>query len=148
MIQNALNSCTDDRSSVGWALSYGSNLCGFQSQLEASNVSSHIEELRYKETVCGWYIYIYIYIYIYLAASHEQDTTQGQFSCKFKQIWMSSFPFPKLVAIPRLKSSVCPTIYPLVGGGFIFFKRISAIENAKSSVQDLNSPRPVHFIWR
>ena len=43
-------------------------LVRFQSQLQASYVSSHIEELWYNETVClciTMYIYIYIYIYIY-----------------------------------------------------------------------------------
>ena len=29
-------------------------LCGFQPQPQASYVSSHIEELRYNETVCLW----------------------------------------------------------------------------------------------
>ena len=53
-------------------------LAGFQSQLEASCMSCHTEELWYSETVCGWqyiyiyivcvcvYVYIYIYIYIYI----------------------------------------------------------------------------------
>ena len=37
-----------------------------QSQLEASYVSSHTEELWYNETACLWRtIYIYIYIYIH-----------------------------------------------------------------------------------
>ena len=27
------------------------------------------------------------------------------------QVWIQSFPFPRLVASPRLKNSVCPTIY-------------------------------------
>ena len=35
---------------------------GFQSQLEASYVSSNTEDLRYKETVSLW-MTIYIYIY-------------------------------------------------------------------------------------
>ena len=40
-------------------------LGGFRSELEASCVSSHTEELRFKETVNLWMtIYIYIYIYI------------------------------------------------------------------------------------
>ena len=51
----------------------------FLSQLQASYVSSHTEELWYNETVCLWmtkyiyiymddniYIHIYIYIYIYI----------------------------------------------------------------------------------
>ena len=44
-------------------------LGGFRSQLQASYMSSHTEELWYHETVSLWmtaYIYIYIYIYIYL----------------------------------------------------------------------------------
>ena len=42
-------------------------LGGFQSQLQASYVSSHTEELWYNKTVCLWMtIYIYIYIYIYI----------------------------------------------------------------------------------
>ena len=42
-------------------------LGGFRSQLQASYVSSHTEELWYNETVCLWTtIYIYIYIYIYV----------------------------------------------------------------------------------
>ena len=44
-------------------------LGGFQSQLQASYVSSHTEELWYNKTVCLWmtiYIYIYIYVYGYL----------------------------------------------------------------------------------
>ena len=38
-------------------------LGGFRSQLQASYVSSHTEELLYNETVCLW-MTIYIYIYI------------------------------------------------------------------------------------
>ena len=41
----------------------------FQSQLQASDVSSHTEELWYNETVCLWmtiYIYIYIYVFTYI----------------------------------------------------------------------------------
>ena len=41
------------------------NLGGFQSQLQASYMSSHIEELWYNKTVCLWMtIYIYIYILV------------------------------------------------------------------------------------
>ena len=40
-------------------------LGGFRSQLEASCMSSHTEELWYNETVCLWMtIYMHIYIYI------------------------------------------------------------------------------------
>ena len=41
-------------------------LDGFQSHLEASYVSSHIQELRYNETLCLW-MTMYIYIYIYMS---------------------------------------------------------------------------------
>ena len=43
-------------------------LGGFRSQLQASDVSSHNEELWYNETVCLW-MTIYIYIYIYILSS-------------------------------------------------------------------------------
>ena len=42
----------------------------------------------------------------------EQDMTQGQFLSGVLQVWIQSFPSPRLVASPRLKNSVCPTIYP------------------------------------
>ena len=45
----------------------------FRSQLQASYVSSHTEELWYNETVCLWLtIYIYIYIYIYIKRERER----------------------------------------------------------------------------
>ena len=28
------------------------------------------------------------------------------------QVWIQSFPSPRLIALPRLKNLVCPTIYP------------------------------------
>ncbi len=44
------------------------NLGGFPTQLQASYVSSHTEDLWYNERVCLWMtIYIYIYIYIYIS---------------------------------------------------------------------------------
>ena len=41
-----------------------------------------------------------------------QDMTQGQFLSGVLQVWIQSFPSPRLFASPRLKKSVCPTIYP------------------------------------
>ena len=41
-----------------------------------------------------------------------QDMTQGQFLSGVQQDWIQSFPSPRLVATPRLKNLVCPTIYP------------------------------------
>ena len=40
-----------------------------------------------------------------------QDMTQGQFLSEVQQVWIQSFPSPRLVASPRLKNLVCPTIY-------------------------------------
>ena len=43
------------------------------------------------------------------------------------QVWIQSFPSPRLVASPRLKNQVCPTILPIDGGriiGFILFPRV------------------------
>ena len=45
-------------------------LSGFWSQVEASHVSTHTEELRYNQTVCPRVtVYIYIYIYIMLCVN-------------------------------------------------------------------------------
>ena len=51
-------------------------LGGFRSQLQASYMSSHTEELcdTTKQSVCGWQ-YIYIYIYIYIYGNTETDLT-------------------------------------------------------------------------
>ena len=46
----------------------------------------------------GLCVYIYIYIYTF---SHEQDATKGIFKTAFYSF-----------AIPMLKRSGCPTIYP------------------------------------
>ena len=56
-------------------------LVGFQSQLQASNVSSHTEELWYNETVCLWLtIYIYIYIYIYIDVDQQEERKKVLFT--------------------------------------------------------------------
>ena len=41
----------------------------------------------------------------------EHDMTQGQFLSKIKLVWIQSFPSPQLVAISKLNSPVCLTIY-------------------------------------
>ena len=93
------------------------------------------------------YAHIHIYVYTYtLMYSHthtymlmylptpldKQDVTN--LLSGVLQVWIQSFPSPRLVAIPRLKSPVCPTIYYIAGGrivGFITFpKDISVIWNA------------------
>ena len=40
-----------------------------------------------------------------------QDVTQGQFLSRAQMVSIQSFLFPKLVVLPKLKNSVCPTIY-------------------------------------
>ena len=68
--------------------------------------------------------------------------TQGQFlSVEFKQVSIQSFSSPRLVASPRLKNTVFPTIYPIAGErifGFIPFPRVLGLcGNAISLIQDL-----------
>ena len=41
-----------------------------------------------------------------------RDMTQGQFLSGVEQVWIQSFPSPRLVASSRLKNRVCSTIYP------------------------------------
>ena len=41
-----------------------------------------------------------------------QDMTKVNFLSGVQQVWIQSFPSPRLVASPRLKNLVCPTIYP------------------------------------
>ena len=53
--------------------------------------------------------------------------TQGHFLSGVWQVWIQSFPSPRLVALPRLKNLVCPTILPIAGAriiGFIPFPRV------------------------
>ena len=50
-----------------------------------------------------------------------QDMTQGQFLSGVQQVWIQSFPSPRLVVSPRLKNLVRPTIYPYAGGRLIEF---------------------------
>ena len=58
---------------------------------------------------------------------HVQDKTQGQFLSRVWQIWIQSFPSPRLVAILRLKKfSLCYYLF-IAGGmivGFIPFPRL------------------------
>ena len=45
------------------------------------------------------------------SARAEYDT-RSIFSAEFLQVWIQSIPSPRLVASPKLKNTVCPTIYP------------------------------------
>ena len=77
------------------------------------------------------YIYIYIYIYIYecvrVCIYQPQVATRSQCLRRVQQVWIQSFPPPRLVATSRQKSSVCPTILPIAEErivGFIPFPRV------------------------
>ena len=80
-----------------------------------------------------------------------QNMTQGQFLTGVYQVWIQTFPSPRLVASPRMKNTVCPT---LTHSGrennwiHTFPKGISAMWNAISLVQCLNSCNRVHFLRR
>ena len=77
-----LAECYDTKSNV--------KLGGFQSQLQASYVSSHTEELWYNETVSLWmtiYIYIYIYfwkVWVLFLKNHCFETAYW-----FRDFWLS-----------------------------------------------------------
>ena len=64
----------------------------------------------------GWPAWTYIQQLcadpIYPTPPLGQDMTQGQFLSGVWQVWIQSFPSPRLVASPRLKNLVCPTICP------------------------------------
>ena len=115
-------------------------LSRFRSQLQASYVSSHTEELWYNETACGWHIYIYIYIYP--TPPYERDVTQSQF---FKQsitglnseFSFSKTSFPYYLLITGGKNSWIHTIS----------KGMSSPWNANNLILDLNSSPPIHFLW-
>ena len=52
--------------------------------------------------------------------------TQAHFLSGVQQVWSQSFPSPRLVASPRLKNLVCPTIYQAGGRiiGLIPFPKV------------------------
>ena len=52
------------------------------------------------------------YYPIYPTPPLGQDMTQGQFLSGVLQVWIHNFPSPRIVASPRLKNPVCPTIDP------------------------------------
>ena len=88
-----------------------------------------VRDIRASGTTWWWWWYIFIYVKNYLPSSKlnmlaerswyylptpplGQDMTQGQFLSGVEQVWIQSFPSPRLVASLRLKNLVCPTIYP------------------------------------
>ena len=66
---------------------------------------------------------------------HEQEAIQGQFWSRVLLDWIQSFPSPTLIALPRLKSPISPTIYSKLVGEHAFPKGISKKWNAVSLVQ-------------
>ena len=101
------------------------------------------------------YIYIYIYIYIYLHACillwlnyimRRMQHNVNFFSSRVQFIWIHCFPSLRLVVIQRLKSSLCPTIYPGLGREEVdwgFFLR--HYRNLKHSPGFELFP---HFLWQ
>ena len=90
--------------------------------------------MRYQ--LCWVLIYIYIYIYNTNSISQCEKT--------------HSFPSPKPVAIPKLKTPAWPTIYyswRMNNWNHVFPKGINAMWNANSHVQELNSCCLAHFQW-
>ena len=91
------------------------------------------------------------YTQIYQPLPLGQVMTQGQFLSGVKQVWIQSFLSPRLVASPRLEnqSSLLFT-HSWKENNWIntFPKGISAMWNAISLVQDLNSYRCIHFLRR
>ena len=90
-----------------------------------------------------------MFIFTNPSARAGYDTRSIFFKEEFNRFWIQSFPSPRLVASPRLKSLVCPNIYWRENNWIHTFpKGISAMWNAISLFQDLNSCRRVHFLRR
>ena len=47
---------------------------------------------------------------------HEKDVAQGQYFNWSIAVTCQSFPSLRLVAMPKLKSHICPSFYPLLEG--------------------------------
>ena len=68
-----------------------------------------------------------IYIHIYQSLRSGRIWHKVNFLSGVWQVWIQSFPSPRLVTSPRLKNLVCLTILPIAGGriiGFIPFPRV------------------------
>ena len=80
--------------------------------------------------------------------SYPRPPVAGTDTSWFYQIWIQSFPSPRLIALPRQMNHYLP----IAGGGdnwiHIFPNGISGMWNAISLVQDLNLFRRIHFLWR
>ena len=76
---------------------------------QLGNMHLHHHKLIGKEIDIHLYIYIYIYIF-----TNSFARAQGEFLSGVEQVWIQSFLSLRLVASPRLKNPVFPTIYPLL----------------------------------
>ena len=72
------------------------------------------------EEMLSKYTHTYIYIYTHPTPPHQQDMTEGQFLSGVKWVWNQSFPSPRLIAIPRLKSPVSSAYYFPIAEEIIF----------------------------
>ena len=57
-------------------------------------------------------LFIILFNHIYPTPPLGQDMTKGQFLCRVLQVWIQIITSPRLIASPRLKNTVCPTICP------------------------------------
>ena len=68
--------------------------------------------LKHRPTIHRATTRLFAYRYYLPTPPLGQDMTQGQFLSRVQQVWIQSFPSPRLVALPRLKNLLCPAIYP------------------------------------
>ena len=96
-----------------------------------------------------WYLikekWIYIYIYMCVCVcvcvclpnpSAWAGCNTGQFFDEVWPVWIQSFPFPKLVAVARLKSQSLPYYLLITGGkiiGFILFLRVLVLNEIQTA---------------
>ena len=88
----------------------------------------------------------FVFVYIYLPLPQEQDATQGQFFKQSSTDLNSEFSL-KTNCRTKAEEPQLPYHLPITGGriiGFILFP----MENVNSFIQDLNSCRCIHFLWR
>ena len=63
-----------------------------------------------------WFVKEYFVDPIHPTPPLGQDMTQGHFLSGVYQVWIQSFPSPRLIAPPRLKNLVYSSIYPYLEG--------------------------------
>ena len=71
----------------------------------------------------------------------------SQFLSGIQLVWIQSFLSPRLVAIPRLKNPVSPTIHPELGGRDLYpsQKILTQKENTSNFSQDMNSDNFISY---